>query len=372
MFEREGFKFDFPTRRFIENRWETDVGRKVRDEVIRGLKNSLEIRAILDEYTLEHPENFDPYGHPIYPVEAIKEKKFWVLTQDDLRGIHIYHEDFSYSQSFEKKSLSYSHFFKCKFNDAEFVVPDVSYARFEDCEFLDAIMVGTGGFSTNFINCNLQNACFWKAQFIDSGFSGSNLRGVYFEDAFLLDIHLNYLTQFDKNLTSQWKTRTLPPNQRAEILRNIRIGYEKADLWHIADRFLYCERTENRKNAIWSLCVKSPNPPNIWSWTKDFLFSLISGYGTKPHRAIILGLLISIFFALLYFLLGTPSDLSDLQPRLYEALYFSFTTFATLGYGDISYGSDREIMRLLSTSEAWIGAVTISFFVAVLARKLLR
>lgn len=374
MFEREGFKFDFPTVRFIKKRWETDIGREVLNEVIQGMKDSVLIREILNKYTLEHPENFDPYAHPIYPQDAIKDNEFWVLTGDDLRGVHIYHEDFS-KLSFQGKSLSYSMFRNCQFNEADFSGPDLSYAYFEECEFLKTEMISTGGFSTRFINCDMQNACLWKASFIDTDFSGSNLRGVYFEDAFLKDIHLNYLTKFDRKLKLQWGPRTLPSHQKAEILRNIRIGYEKADLWHIADRFLYSERTENRKHVIYPSCIIPPNPPNlsnIFALTKDYLYSLISGYGTKPHRVMCVGFFISMIFVLLYFVCGTPSNLSGFKPRVLEALYFSFTTFATFGFADISYSSDRMIMRLLSTAEAWIGAVTISLFVAVLARKLLR
>jgi hypothetical protein len=55
-----------------------------------------------------------------------------------------------------------------------------------------------------------------------------------------------------------------------------------------------------------------------------------------------------------------------------SAMYFSFTTFATLGYGDLSYGPSHPWMRFLSTSEAWVGAVIIALFVAVMARKMLR
>lgn len=55
-----------------------------------------------------------------------------------------------------------------------------------------------------------------------------------------------------------------------------------------------------------------------------------------------------------------------------EGLYFSFTTFATLGYGDVSYGPEHPLLRMLSTVEAWCGAVFISLFVVLLARKVFR
>jgi len=108
--ERDGFKFDLETQRFIRNRWDTEVGLRVRQEIIDGIKSSVELRAILDDYVLDHPEIIDPYGHPIYPKSEMLENSFWVLTQDDLRGIHIYNEDLSSSSGLKKKAHSYSSF----------------------------------------------------------------------------------------------------------------------------------------------------------------------------------------------------------------------------------------------------------------------
>ena len=55
--DKDGFKFDLKTQRFLVYRWETEVGARVRDEVLAGLKNSVEVRAILDPYVLDHKDN---------------------------------------------------------------------------------------------------------------------------------------------------------------------------------------------------------------------------------------------------------------------------------------------------------------------------
>jgi hypothetical protein len=372
MFDREGFKFDLVTQRFMKNRWDTPLGQKVREEVIQGLKHSLEIRAILDDYVLDHPSNIEPYGYPYYPADAIEKKEFWVLTNDDLRGIHLYNEDFSNSPSLERKSLSYSSFYNCKLNGAEIASADLSYARFEKCDLSAAILASTGGFSTRFINCNMSMACLWKSSFIDTHFLGCDLTGAYFEDAFLFDLHVNYLTKFDLNLQAKWSERLLPSGQRPDILRSIRVAYEKAELWHIADRYLYQERVENRKYVLWPLLKQQPKSKLFFQWLKDLSGSFLSGYGIKPVRVIGLGFIVSLIFAACYYVLGTPKAGQDFTKTSLESLYFSFATFATLGYGDITYGADRPFMRLLSTGEAWCGAITIALFVAGLARKLLR
>ena len=71
-------------------------------------------------------------------------------------------------------------------------------------------------------------------------------------------------------------------------------------------------------------------------------------------------------------IVGTPSVHDTLGAAMLESVYFSFTTFATLGYGDVSYGPDQPYLRVLSTVEAWFGAVFISLFVVLLARTVFR
>ncbi len=65
--ERDKFRFDLETQRFLVNRWETPTGEHVRDQIISGIKDSVELRSILDRYVLQHPDNVDPYGYPVYP-----------------------------------------------------------------------------------------------------------------------------------------------------------------------------------------------------------------------------------------------------------------------------------------------------------------
>ena len=163
--EKDGFKFDFHTQRFLINRWETEIGAKVRDEVLAGLKNSIEIRAILDPYVLNHEDNKEPYGYPIYPPDAMIKSEFWVLTHDDLRGIKFYNEDISNTPSFEKKSLNYASFYNCNLAGSNLERTDLSYARFEKCNLTDAVFADSGGFCTRMTDCVAINACFWQSGF---------------------------------------------------------------------------------------------------------------------------------------------------------------------------------------------------------------
>lgn len=229
--EKYGFKFDLRTQRFLVNRWETEVGVRVRDQVLAGLKNSVEVRAILDPYVLDHKDNKDPYGYPIYPPDAMTEGEFWVLTQDDLRGIKFYNEDISNSPSFEKKALSYASFYGCNLAGSNLEMTDLSYARFEKCNLTNTVFAASGGFGTRATDCLATNVCFWESGFRECDFSGSDLRGAYFESAIIEDLKVNYLTQFDLTLSCRWESRTMPAEQMPDVLRSIRVAYTREELW---------------------------------------------------------------------------------------------------------------------------------------------
>jgi hypothetical protein len=370
--DKEGFKFDLVTQRFIKERWNSKLGQIVRQEIIDGIKNSTELRAILDGYVLEHPENTDPYAHPIYPKSEMEENTFWVLTQDDLRGINFYNEDFSYSPCLAKKSLSYSSLYNCNLSNSNLEMTDLSYARIDKCNLHSACLAMSGGFNVRLVNSDLTNVNLIQSFFGDCDFSGSNFESAYFEEVELNNNKVNYLTKFALNLRDTEKTRKMPESQKPDILRSIRQSYENAELWGNMDAFLNKEKLVHRQSILWPRFRESKSKENFLEWFSSLLSGVFSGYSTKPSRVIFVAIAITLFFSVLYLFFGTPNHDNLSCQAVLESLYFSFTTFATLGYGDISYGETHPYLRLLSTVEAWIGAITLSSFVVVLSRKVFR
>ncbi len=370
--DKDGFQFDLVTQRFIKNRWETDIGKKVLQNIIDGIKDSIEIRAILDDYVLIHEENIDPYGHPIYPIDAIKGDSFWVLTQDDLRGANFYSEDFSNKSSLRKKALSYCKFYNCNLEKANLDRADLSFAQFNKCNLNNTYLSNAGGYNIKMINCTITGALMQHSGFIDCDFSGSDLTNAFFEDSLFENLKVNYLTKFDVCLRTTWEHRNIPNKQIPDLLRSIRIGYEKAELWTDADIFLFEERKAVRKFIIWGKIKEKKSIKSLYVWLLSYMNGLFSGYSTKPIRIIFGGVVISLIFAIIYSLEGSLSNNKTLFNIISESIYFSFTTFATLGYGDISFSEAHPYMRILSTLEAWSGAIVISLFVAVFARKVFR
>jgi len=367
----DGYKFDLETQRFIINRWESEIGRSVRKEIIKGIKNSVEIRGILDNYVLEHPKNLDPYGHPIYPKSEMKEDVFWVLTHDDLRGIHFYNEDLSNTNSLSKKAFSYASFYKCDFSNSNLERAELSYARVEKCNLEYSTLAVSGGFNTQIIKSNLSNSCLMQCGFINCEFSGTDFSGAYFENAVLKNIEVDYLTKFDLNLFSKWQDKQTPNEQKPDILKSIRIAYSNAELWGKMDEFLFEEKLTHRKFILWEILKKKKSITNIWNWFLSWSKDAFTGYSTKPSRVISSAVGISLIYSLLYYFSDVKFS-NNSEVNFLNSLYFSLTTFATLGYGDLSFGSSHPFMRLISTTEAWVGAIFIALFVTILSRKMFR
>jgi hypothetical protein len=75
-------------------------------------------------------------------------------------------------------------------------------------------------------------------------------------------------------------------------------------------------------------------------------------------------------FGLVYWAVGgvtTPGGRES--AGLWDCVYFSGVTFATIGYGDFL---PTPGMRPLALLEGFLGALTMGFFVAVLANRLRR
>ncbi|MFT5730783.1 MAG: hypothetical protein ACI8PB_004973 [Desulforhopalus sp.] len=361
-------RFVLVTQRFLINRWETPIGKQVFKEIIDGIKRGADVRSVLDPYVLDHVESSDPYGHPHYPKSEMGEESFWVLTQDDLRGIHVYNEVFSDKAWFGSKSLNYARFYNCTLSGARFERTSLTRTMFEKCNLKNAGLEIAGGYNTRFTDCNMKQACFYDASLIETDFSGADLTGAYFEKAYFNKIIVNYNTIFGPNIERTHQARELPREQEPEIFKAFRIAYANAELWNTADKFLYKERSSNRKYILWPKIKSDKKKSAYVIWLKEYLWDFAAGYGVRPYKIWIAGFLVALVFAGIYYFAGNPCN----EAGFPTSLYFSFTTFATLGYGDLSYSASRWFMRLISTAEAWLGAVLISTFVAVMARKILR
>jgi uncharacterized protein YjbI with pentapeptide repeats len=99
---------------------------------------------------------------------------------------------------------------------------------------------------------------------------------------------------------------------------------------------------------------------------------LLFGYGERPIRILVASVIIILLCAILYILPGSGIVCRDMnwdKPGLMDGLYFSITTFTTLGFGDIYPNPDYLPARALAMLEALSGACLMALFVVSLAKR---
>ncbi len=109
----------------------------------------------------------------------------------------------------------------------------------------------------------------------------------------------------------------------------------------------------------------------------EFIFGrLLFGYGERPTRVLVAGVLIIIVCAVFY---ASPcaevryrSDEQCQQLSAMDGLYFSTITFTTLGFGDLYPDKTNLTTRSVAMAEAVSGACLMALFVVCLAKRFSR
>lgn len=105
-----------------------------------------------------------------------------------------------------------------------------------------------------------------------------------------------------------------------------------------------------------------------WQRIELIAFWAIAGFGHRPLRVIGSAITIVVGYALLYWWIdGIVNSSPTQQITFLHAIYFSGTTFSTVGYGDFVPAPHAQLIAL---TEAALGSFTMGLFVAVLAHRL--
>ena len=96
---------------------------------------------------------------------------------------------------------------------------------------------------------------------------------------------------------------------------------------------------------------------------------IIWGYGERPSRTLLSGILIIFLSAFLYLGGTLVKEGVIFKADFLEALYFSIITFTTVGYGDIA---PLGALKIVAAVEAFCGIFIMPLFIIGLTRKYLR
>jgi len=107
----------------------------------------------------------------------------------------------------------------------------------------------------------------------------------------------------------------------------------------------------------------------LHKWLWSCFLNGIFGYGEQPGKVIISAISIILIFAFLFMGSGISNvGIEQITSNnFFDCIYFSTVTFTTLGYGD--FRPLEGIGRILTGSEAFVGAFMMALFVYTFARR---
>jgi len=213
-----------------------------------------------------------------------------------------------------------------------------------------------------------------RANFKGCYFDGTKLEGAFIRGADILEAHLD---------EADWGRYVIGEESKKEelhfaesIYRQLKQWYTTAGHYDIAGEFLFREMEAKRKNLSWF----QPKEGRWLGWwplrgqkVRLNVYKWLYGYGERPWRVVLSGMLVLFGFALVYFFLHGVAPYTLTVQAFGGSLYYSAVSFTALGYGPwFSTSSVRSWVQGLGAFEAFIGVFTIALFLVTFTRKMIR
>jgi uncharacterized protein YjbI with pentapeptide repeats len=279
-------------------------------------------RAIMQKANLSHA-TFNSLGSKIASLQGI-----------DLRNANLQDAEF------KGANLSAAQFQETRFSGTVFP----SELQDKVLELLPAFLV-----RTNFTCANL-----FLANFTGCYFYGTKFEGAFIHGADIFEAHLDEVDWGNYIIGEESKKEEL---HFAEIIyRRLKLWFRARGMYDVEAKFYYREKESRRKTL--KLCSKQWNNRLAADFTR-----VLFGYGEHWERVVLWIIGFILFFALLYFIIGTLNPNS-----FFNCLYFSSVSFIALGYGNWV----KEVSGLVKpfgVLETFIGFFMMTLLLVTFVRK---
>ncbi|MFC2013041.1 pentapeptide repeat-containing protein [Chloroflexota bacterium] len=250
----------------------------------------------------------------------------------------------------------------------------------------------------NMVKCELKGAHLEKSDLRYSRLSESRLQGAQLQEANLLrtrldkvylhDIEFSYETNFVRAYWGDFiigEERSGQFLRAGDIYRRLKVWYANSGMHDIVGFFFYREQEAHRKSIQKEIVrlFKTAKyrellrylfkPRGGWSLLWSWVYRSSCGYGEKPWRVILWGLLVLLGLTLIYFLFRGVAPYTLTLSALWSSLYYSAVSFTALGYGSwFGPGSVSAWAQGFGAAEAIIGVFLITLFLVTFTRKMRR
>ncbi len=319
--------------RALTERWTVERVERVVALLHSGDRAAL--AAYLEAHVPRVPHSTDPPGQLDLKGLAFDVLDYRVdLGQVKFEGLNLW------NATFANVNLKGAQFRKCALGQARFEGAYMRGAAFADCDLK----------GVDFLRANLQHVKFENTD-------------LYFATWVDCEIDVrSFASGLKEEHTKKW-------GLAAGVYKALRLNLNAAGDNNGASWAAYRQSINNRRDLF--------GRKKFWRWVISLGLDVLWGYGERPSRLFLFSVLLATLYGLAYFFTGVKFDgttctvASQAPERLShlgECLYYSFITFTTVGYGDIT--PCGAFSRLLAASEALAGIFTMGLFVTANARKL--
>lgn len=283
----------------------------------------------------------------MFPVHFAGEKTSGArFNGSTLLGAHL-----------EKADLQHAHLEAAELTESHLEEANLASSHLEEAELIGTHLEGADLSiahlqGADFIGAYLGRAFLWGARFS----SDTDLENVDWGNYILGEEDEKRWEEREEYLTI-WAVDN--------PYRRLKLWYAEHGIYNVVGEFFFREMTIRRKLLKWW-----PDPlPRLWS---KFL-SILCGYGEKPWRVVVSGVLVLFGSALLYFFLRGVAPYTLTVEAFSSSLYYSAVSFTALGYGPwFNAGSVRSWVQGVGAAEAIVGVFMIALFLITFVRKMTR